>query len=95
MRFRRLRNAILEDKRGHAPGSKPFGGLGAFIIDKKKVKSATGATMTAVPFAVPGFGRKTVNVASETFAVPVTPGTRVLMLCSGKDHDSEPGATPG
>jgi hypothetical protein len=42
MRLRCLVDAILEEKRGHATGSKPFGGLGAFTIDNKKVKSATG-----------------------------------------------------
>src|SRR4029453_15650880 len=39
MRLRCLVNAVLEEKRGHAPGSEPFGGLGIFV-DSKKVKSA-------------------------------------------------------
>ena len=42
MLFRCLRNAILEEKRGHSSGSEPFGGLGIFV-DSKKVKSATGS----------------------------------------------------
>ena len=50
--------------------------------------------MTAVPFAVPGLGRKTVSVGSDMFATIVIPGNGDVMLCSGKDHDSEPGATP-
>src|SRR5258708_3250391 len=60
----------------------------------RKLNAPPGATISAVPFAVPVAGLNIVTVGIATFLAirTLTPGTSIV--CSCQVHFSDPGGTP-